>query len=319
MLSGNIVCLPIDLSSLTELEHLGCTLGATFPASNSQLPFPKLKELICWGGEWRKEGSLDLSLCTNLEKIDIDDMHGLSGEKGLTGLDKCSKLVSLKCNRTPVFDGDFSNCKLLNELELTYCSLSSLDVSACTALTTLTCEFNPALSQLNLSHNSQLKELNILQCNLTMLTVSDKPELSTLHCDESKLTTLQLSNLPQLAYLSCEGNELESIDLSTLPCLDFLDCSDNKISVLDLSQTSLSSLFCYHNQMVSLDVSHLSGENLVLYCSPMPTLQYLYIAQGQRIPCVTENRSESNIPAHTTILLHTDTGGNEGTGEEPIG
>lgn len=47
-------------------------------------------------------------------------------------------------------------------------------------------------------------------------------------------------------------------------------------------------------------------------------LGYLYIAQDQSIPNVTEDRSTNNIPAETIILVAPETGGNEGTIDEPL-
>ena len=89
------------------------------------------------------------------------------------------------------------------------------------------------------------------------------------------------------------------------------------------NNTALTDLRCYYNQLTSLDVSNNTALEY-LDCSPMNDSQghnllgALYIASGQSIPNVTENRSTNYIPAETQIVVKPEGGGNEGYGEGDI-
>ena len=131
---------------------------------------------------------------------------------------------------------------------------------------------------LDVSHNTQLQELNCYSNGLTSLDISGNTQLELLSCYDNKLTSLNLSNSLQLTELNCQDNSLTSLDVSRntklkeLYCyknsltslvlgdnsnLEWLYCFDNSISKLDLSKsTQLERLFCYNNSISTLDLSH---------------------------------------------------------------
>ena len=131
---------------------------------------------------------------------------------------------------------------------------------------------------LDVSHNTQLQELNCYSNGLTSLDISGNTQLELLSCYDNKLTSLNLSNSLQLTELNCQDNSLTSLDVSRntklkeLYCyknsltslvlgdnsnLEWLYCFDNSISKLDLSKsTQLERLFCYNNSIATLDLSH---------------------------------------------------------------
>ncbi|MCM1532511.1 MAG: hypothetical protein NC114_09610 [Ruminococcus flavefaciens] len=71
-------------------------------------------------------------------------------------------------------------------------SVTSLDVSGCTALTSLSCSSN----------------------QLTELDVSKNTALTSLDCERNKLTSLNVSGCSALSSLNCYSNDLTSLDVS---------------------------------------------------------------------------------------------------------
>ncbi len=110
--------------------------------------------------------------------------------------------------------------------------LSSLDVSNCTVLDTLICSKN-ALTSLNLSANTALVYLDCSD-NATIesgdLIEKDNSGYMYIGIYEyytPKLSSIDLSGLTSLAYLNCSGNRLQTLDVNTNIALTYLDCSGN--------------------------------------------------------------------------------------------
>ena len=122
--------------------------------------------------------------------------------------------------------------------EITYNSYSGTTMTIYGDIIGLNCASNGEnLSALDLSHNTELKELR---------------------CSFNNLTTLDLSNNTELVSLSCGDNNLNSLDLSKNTKLQFLWCVSNHLNFLDLSKnTQLTMLVCYDNnfstQAISVD------------------------------------------------------------------
>lgn len=118
-----------------------------------------------------------------------------------------------------------------------YCGslgLESLDVSALTNLTILSCPGN----------------------YLTSLDVSQNTSLYMLDCSNNALTSVNLGNNSNLRQLFCDINNLESIDVSGTPNITSLNCDQNRLVSLNVSGLSqLSSLNCAYNRLLSLDLS----------------------------------------------------------------
>ncbi len=154
------------------------------------------------------------------------------------------------------------------------------------------------------------RNVNNLRCGenqLTTLDVSNNTALTMLNCRYNQLTSLDVSNNTALEDLDCSYNQLTSLVLNN--ALTWLSCQFNQLTTLDVSNnTALIYLYCRNNQLTSLDVSNNSALT-ELICSPMDDslgnnlLETLYIAPGQVIPKVTENRSINHIPSETEIVV----------------
>ena len=221
----------------------------------------------------------------------------------LTSLDvrNNTALTILDCDGNQLSSLDVRNNTALTDLYCFNNQLSSLDISNNSALTKLSLDGNQ-LSSLDVSNNSALTILICSNNRLSSLVVCNNSALTDLYCGHNQLSSLVVSNNTALNTLYCDNNELSCLDANGCTALTNLECSYNQLSSLDVSgNTALTDLSCNGNQLTSLDVSNNRLlENL--YCA-MSTLDTLYIAGGQTIPYITENRSEDYINQATQIVV----------------
>ncbi len=152
---------------------------------------------------------------------------------------------------------DVSGCTALTSLSCSNNQLTSLDVSGCTALMSLDCYKNQ-LTSLDVSGCTALTSLYCGGNQLTSLDVSGCTALMSLDCYRNQLTSLDVSGCTALtSLLSCSNNQLTSLDVSGCTALTGLSCSNNQLTSLDISNnTALTSLDCSNNQLTSLDISN---------------------------------------------------------------
>lgn len=105
------------------------------------------------------------------------------------------------------------------------------------------------------------------------------------------LDSAAFSNNPQINKISVDNFYLNT-----------LECNNSNLETLNLySATLLFNLFVRQNKLRTLDVSN-AGYLERLYCSPMKTLDTLYVARDQRIEHVFPNRNPAYIPSRTIIV-----------------
>jgi hypothetical protein len=119
----------------------------------------------------------------------------------------------------------------LTHLDCNIDSLTSLNVSGCTALAHLNCYAN-SLTSLNVSGLTALAHLDCQNNTLTALNASGCTALTHLDCNTNSLTSLDVSGCTALAYLDCQNNSLTSLDVSGLTNLAFLVCNNNALTSL---------------------------------------------------------------------------------------
>jgi hypothetical protein len=156
--------------------------------------------------------------------------------------------------------------------------LTSLDVSANTALTSLNCGSNQ-LTSLDVSTNTALTDLDCWINPLTSLDVSANTALTSLNCGSNQLTSLDVSVNIALSYLVCSSNQLSSLDISVNIALFFLVCSSNQLTSLDVSaNTALITLKCYDNELISLDVRNGNNSIIEIFdATSNPNLTCIYV------------------------------------------
>jgi len=220
-------------------------------------------------------------------------------------------------------------------LNCSYTQLSSLDVSACTSLTTLNCSYNYSITSLDVSANSlltyldcsagythggsgfigQLTSLDLssnaaltyLNCNWNQLASLDFPSssiLDYLDCGRNNFTSLNISSCTALTTLKCYANLLAGINLSSNTALVYLDCNNNQLISLNVSaNTSLANLNCsYNHPMTSLDVS---ANTLLTYldCSGCVVWDSGSWSESQLAYLNVKNGNNINMSDHSFFAL----------------
>lgn len=143
--------------------------------------------------------------------------------------------------------------------------LTSLDVSANTALTQMHCWDNQ-LTALDVSNNTSLTYLRCRVNQLSALDVTNNTALSILLCGSNLFTTIDLSQNVNLTQLEINDNGLTALDITNSPLITNLNIQNNALTALDLSNnTSLTNLYCPNNSLTSLDISN-SASLLSINC-----------------------------------------------------
>ena len=111
----------------------------------------------------------------------------------------------------------------------------SLDLTMLPNLTNISIN-NTALTAINVSGITGLKQLDVSHNQLTSINVSGLSELLGFQCFLNNLTSIDISSLSSLTQIDFGNTPISSIDLSTCPLLQFVYSSDTLITTLDLSQ-----------------------------------------------------------------------------------
>jgi hypothetical protein len=197
----------------------------------------------------------------------------------LTGIGSLVSIISLECGNN---------------------NLTTLDVSANTALTSLFC-YNNQLTSLDVSESS----LNTLSCygnQLTSLNIANATALSYLACDHNQLTSLDVSTNTALSELIVHNNQLSTIDLSSNTALWRIECQSNNLASLDISNNTLIAIVgCGDNEITSLDAS--GNPALTHFSCPDNQLTSLNIANGFNTNIPSGEFSAYNNPSLTCIQV----------------
>lgn len=161
------------------------------------------------GDGWLSEGEI-----AKVEEIDIDTHPVHEPEIHPTPREKICSLQGIEY---------FTS---LEKLHAGSNALTELDVSRNTQLTTLDCSYNK-LDTLNVEHNIRLTVLCCNDNNLITLDVSQNTELSSLYCFNNQLTQLNVSRNVKLEDLLCINNNITTLDVSNNPLLSQFTYDDN--------------------------------------------------------------------------------------------
>ncbi|MDR6760799.1 Leucine-rich repeat (LRR) protein [Flavobacterium sp. 2755] len=187
--------------------------------------------------------------------IDKDGKNGqiaISSVLGVTSLNVASSSIA-----------DLTGIQSFKDLEILNCggnNLTTLDLSKNTNLKELSMPMNK-LTNIDLSKNTGLTNVTCYSNLFTNLDFSSNATLQILSCDRNKITNLNVSKNSLLTYLNCSQNQLTALDVSQNTALVNLDCSTNQLTSLDISKNySLTWFLCKFNKIEILNVS----ENLNL-------------------------------------------------------
>ena len=294
------------------------------------IPDPAFKEYLLKECDSDRDGEISLSEASSIWRISFctDTLH----VKSLSGIEYMPALEEIDCPGTFPDDLDPAGQEQARPLG----TLASLDVSHNPKLRVLRVPNNADLGEsqhnLDISGNPKLERLDLGRTGLQIPDISHLPGLIELRLaylsgslpDLKPLTLLKIldisyeksgrridvdvSHSPYLEELRVGGVALSITDLSFNRALRVLSVADNDWADIDVSVLpKLQELDCYGNRFQTLDVSANPALHL-LRMAPgavdgLP--ETLYVSPEQRIPGITENRSEQFIPAYTTIVIKT--------------
>ena len=199
------------IDKFPELEELNCSsnsLSGSFSLSHNNL-----KTLKCNNNKITKITTITpqltyLSCYYNQLEVAPVVLSNLSAE-----LNKNLEYLDCSFNKIPSLD-----LSGMTKLKTVYCKLSSavtignltsLNVSGCTALTTLDCSGNK-LTTLNITGCTALEELDCSNNQLTSLIIpANFNKLTTLHCNDNQLTELKVNSFA-LENIYCYRNKIRS-------------------------------------------------------------------------------------------------------------
>jgi len=207
----------------------------------------------------------------------------------LTGIETFVNLTELDCGNNSLTSLNLSANTALTVLSCYTNSLYSLDVSANNALSILYC-FNNTIGDLNINACTALTHLYCGGNSLTNLDIATNTALIELTCDNNSLTNLNVSANTALTSLSCNRNSIGSLNVTTNTALNTLNCNNNSLNSLNIAtNTALTNLDCSYNSLSNLDAS--TNSSLIgidcsmnsinsLNITSCTALIYLYCAQN---------------------------------------
>ncbi|OYU85558.1 MAG: hypothetical protein CFE24_01250 [Flavobacterium sp. BFFFF2] len=224
------------------------------------------------------------------------------GISSLAGIQGFASLQVLRCKSNQLTSLDLSANSALTSLDCSSNQLTSLNVSANTALTSLQC-FSNSLSSLNISANTALTSLSCDGNSLSSLNVSANTALTSLSCGSNSLSSLNVSANTALTYLSCDSNSLSSLDVSANTALTELYCHNNSLTSLNVSaNTALTTLICAANSLSSLNVS--ANTALTVLSCGSNSLSSLNVSASVGLTtlyCQSNSLSSLNVSTNTAL------------------
>lgn len=128
--------------------------------------------------------------------------------RSIDGLEKLVNLKSLSLFNNQVSEGDFSQLKSLEDLNIARNKIKSL------ALVSM----------------PELKKLYVFSGQTSSLTLEDLPKLELIKANDNKMTSFAYKALPKMEKIYIFDNELEDIDIYQLPSMKYMDCRQNPMS-----------------------------------------------------------------------------------------
>ena len=144
---------------------------------------------------------------------------------------------------------------------------------------------NPeVLSAEGIQYFPNLQLLGLANTSVSELDVSKNSQLYNLDCTNTKITSLDVSSNPKLSTLNCFNNEgLTSLNLKGAVKLENLNCMNTGLTSLDLSEnTALKTLVCHSLKINSLDISN-NPDLTHLQCRYIPTLTEINIGANSKL------------------------------------
>ncbi|MDC1162040.1 hypothetical protein OAT18_01220 [Tenacibaculum sp.] len=156
------------------------------------------------------DNQVPTALIENIFSLTVDNLS----ISDFTGLQDFVSLKNLRASYNPMQSIDLTNLVDLQDLLMTNCtSLTSLDLSANTALTVMAINETGTFSTLDVSNNVSLQEIHAENIGLTDFTFTSLNVLEELYLSNNALTSLDLSSLEALKDLELNDNNLSYLNV----------------------------------------------------------------------------------------------------------
>ena len=288
-----------------------------FPASNAE-----------YTAEWTPKALLTLEAGKNTVKVKAKTADGkpitvegctvnelaneaettLTAKEAGTQIVLIGELIELDCrgeklgSNRPLIALDVSGCTALQKLNCQYNKITALDVQGLTELQELYCNSN-TLTALDVHGLTKLQKLDCNINQLTALNAQGLTELQELICNDNQIPELNVQGLTKLQKLNCSRNQLTVLDVSGLTALQELNCQTNQIPELNVQGlTKLQELSCSDNQLSTLDVSGLTALQK-LYCrsNQLTELNVQGLTSLRELICYTNQLTTLNVQGCTAL------------------
>jgi len=206
------------------------------------------------------------------------------------------------------------NNLILSELTHLYVlpsdGVTTVNTAGLTKLQTLLLEKCNNITSLDLSTNTELKELSIGESGLTSLDLSKQTKLTKLGINDCEnITSLNLSNNTELKGLLANDSGLTSLDVSKQTKLTVLEIKNAPLTKLNISNCKkLTSL----NLSTNTELTELLANNAGLTSLDVSKLQELHTLKLAECP-LTKLKSSKTVPLKEVDVSFLDVVGLRGT------
>lgn len=177
----------------------------------------------------------------------------------------------------------------------------------CTYLEKANLASNTGITEVDVSQNTNLKQLTLTSTQITDIDVSLNTALTHLTLASTNITEADVSGNPNLTQLDVQKTQVTKVDVSKNPLLSFLLCSDCPLlEDFDFSENqSLKQLNCLNNpKLTSIDVSSLGNlEYLMLNGSRLTSLDLRANLKLKSLQCRDNNLERIVFPQSSELEL----------------
>ncbi|KAB1156236.1 leucine-rich repeat domain-containing protein [Flavobacterium luteum] len=299
-----LTTLTCNSNKLTSLNITGLSLLSSLNCVDNQLTslnvsgLTKLVYLYCYNNPTLSD--INASGCLSITTLYYYDPYSYNNSDPIKNLNisGCKAITYYDSSqiKTTLTSLDLSNCTGLTSATLNNNDLlTTLDLIGCIQLSSLSVTHNPLITSLDVS---ELTKLTSLTCNnnaLTTLKTTGLTLLTTLDFSNNKLVTFDATGLTKLNTLTCNFNLLTSINVTGLTALENISCTDNKLTQLDFTTNSkLTYIVCNFNSITGIDLRNSLTNSVTLYATDNTSLSSICKDSGDVISGSWDN---SIIPA----------------------
>ncbi|WP_308556469.1 T9SS type A sorting domain-containing protein [uncultured Porphyromonas sp.] len=199
-------------------------------------------------------------------------------------------IEELSVRNSSLTDLQAKNVTSLKKLNCAYSSLPTLDLTGCTALTTLTGNANMKLTSVTLTGCTALEELELGNSSVADLDIAGLINLKSINVARNPVKELNLKGMSKLTSLDCMQAEVTTLDLSDCVALEDLTASScTKLATVKLPKSdNLKYIYLQEAQIEEIDLSGRAG------------LVQVYLERCQKLTKVTA----ANCPNLKLLSLH---------------